>query len=268
VLQPAFHALRSSRLGCLARHAGPPRGRKRRRPRSAARCRSSSGRLRCRVERGPASSGERGAIPAKRSDVHGGTHLGLRWARHPSRDDAKLEASRGWHTAFARCVGPVHVRDAEGAPPFSRARRHDTGCAAGSSGGFARRKPVWTSSRVGRSARRHASSGAVSARLGARVLAQAMAKSKRRRESKSPHAAARGPDARDHGPCLVVVQKSSGRPRAQRSAPSAAHGSKARARQEAGGRGPSFERSTARESARAARSERRTVLRSAAILIT
>jgi len=47
-----------------------------------------------------------------------------------------------------------------------------------------------------------------------------------------------------HCPCIVVLQKSSGRSQAQRNAPSAPSGSKACTWQEAGGRGPSQEWNT------------------------
>jgi len=57
--------------------------------------------------------------------------------------------------------------------------------------------------------------------------------------SKSPFTAIEDSTPRSWCPCIVVLQKSVGRLRAQRSAPSAANGSKARSKQEAGGRGPS-----------------------------
>jgi len=57
--------------------------------------------------------------------------------------------------------------------------------------------------------------------------------------SKSPFTAVEDSTPRSWCPCIVVLQKSVGRLRAQRSAPSAANGSKARSKQEAGGRGPS-----------------------------
>jgi len=53
-----------------------------------------------------------------------------------------------------------------------------------------------------------------------------------------------GSTPRGHCPCLVVLQKSSGRSQAQRNAPSAPSGSKACSWQEAGGRGPSQEWNT------------------------
>jgi hypothetical protein len=59
--------------------------------------------------------------------------------------------------------------------------------------------------------------------------------------SKSPFIAVEDSTPRSRCPCIVVLQKSVGRLRAQRSAPSAANGSKARSKQEAGGRGPSHE---------------------------
>jgi hypothetical protein len=61
-------------------------------------------------------------------------------------------------------------------------------------------------------------------------------KSKRWHEATSPHVAVGDATLRSNGPCIVVLQKSSGRSQALRSAPSAASGSKARTRPEAGGR--------------------------------
>jgi len=61
-------------------------------------------------------------------------------------------------------------------------------------------------------------------------------KSERRHEARRLMLAVEDATLRSHGPCIVVLQKSSGRSQALRSAPSAASGSKARARQEAGGR--------------------------------
>jgi hypothetical protein len=63
--------------------------------------------------------------------------------------------------------------------------------------------------------------------------------SKRRHEARRLMLAVGDATLRSNGPCIVVLQKSSGRSRVQRSAPSAASGSKARTRQEAGGREPS-----------------------------
>jgi len=60
-------------------------------------------------------------------------------------------------------------------------------------------------------------------------------------EEQSPFTAVEDSTPRSGCPCIVGLQKSVGRLRAQRSAPSAANGSKARSKQEAGGRGPSHE---------------------------
>jgi hypothetical protein len=60
--------------------------------------------------------------------------------------------------------------------------------------------------------------------------------------STSPFIAVEDSTPRSWCSYVVVLQKSVGRLRAQRSAPSAVNGSKARSQQEAGGRGPSHER--------------------------
>lgn len=173
--------------------------------------------------------------------------------------------SRG---AAARCEREMR----KGQPSSSRARTHDRRCAVGSRRGLARRKAREPSlGSAGPRMPRARSKGRARAYVVARCSASSRKGGQRANvdvEQTSPHVAVEDSASRSQCPCIVVLQKSSGRLRAQRNAPSAACGLNAHTRQEAGGREPSHERDPERASERAGRGEGKTLHRSAAILIT
>jgi len=223
-----FESARSSHTECLARHAGRHGWSKRRRSSQAAKrqCLSGHG---CRVEGGPPGRA-RGAILALAQAHDGGTHLDL-------RDNASPFAGCCGNRRSKRCFAPrsrgarhpVRAQRARGSASRSSARTTKEVRGAGSRRGlapskdgrtFARISPVPQARSFGSMHLRGSSARIVPARGRYEVKAA---------RGSSPFIAVRGNDAARGGcPCVVVLQKSVGRPRAQRSAQSVSVGSKAR----------------------------------------
>jgi len=124
----------------------------------------------------------------------------------------------------------------KGQPSSSRACRHDRGVRGRFEEGIRASKVARTFARVGRTTRAiHFRVSAVRVARCSRFPARG-GNSKRRHEARRLMLAVGDATLRSNGPCIVVLQKSSGRSQALRSAPFAASGSKARTRQGAGGR--------------------------------
>jgi hypothetical protein len=190
VLQPAFRTARSSRPWCLARHAGHHGVVEKAQALPAAKRRSSLGRLRCRVEGGPAraktksnlrdrtgrEAEERTSVFAERANLRGG-----------ARNWRPIVACR---TAFAQCIGPgAGMKCGRGNRPLYARAGTTRGCAVGSRRGFARRKARDPYARFGRSSRVthfrvRAERGARCSRRPAVSQEKAKAKGKRRCEAR------------------------------------------------------------------------------------
>jgi len=162
----------------------------------------------------------------------GGTHLGLRRNAPPFAGRCGNRRPQRWFVPRSRGASrPVRAERARGSASRSSARTTNEVRGTDSRRGFARPNDGRTfgSSRSGpaaRSLRRHALRGS-SARC--RPLAQAKGRTKVKagRGSSPPLRRTRKPCCSRRCPCIVVLQKSAERPRAQRSAPPVTAGSKA-----------------------------------------
>ena len=246
--QPAFRSVRSSRTGCLARHAGH-RGFGRKgagsldlqgvstlRGTGAAWKRGPPGRT-----RGAILAIRRGARRWNAPPVFAGTH-------DPSRGDAgTLDLSGGPSLPSAR-LAPRCGHDArEDSASRSGARTTNEVCGTGSRRGLARRKTARTLARVGPVPPR-CFSGSTAARL---VSPYHPREGADEGEGSGRFVLSRRSTRNRCGswwcPCVVVLQKSAERPRAQRSASPVAVGSKACTLHGAREREPDHRRRSARE---------------------
>jgi len=227
-MQPTLRTVRSSHTECLARHAGRHGWSKRRRSSRAAKRRCSSGHG-CRVEGGP---------PGRRGEQSPGSHGAqewwnaprFSWNASPFAGRCGNRRSKRWRAPRSRGAShPVRAQRARGSASRSSARTTKEVRGAGSRRGlappkdgrtFARISPVPQARSFGSMHLRGSSARIIPARGRYEVKAV---------RGSSPLLAVRGNDAARGGcPCVVVLQKSEERPRAQRSAQSVSNGSKAR----------------------------------------
>jgi len=187
------------------------------------------------------SSGSHGRTAVERTS-------GLRGTHHPSRGDAGTEGLRGGSACVRAGRATRCEQNAREVPPPVAVRARQMRCAESSREGAShRRKTGRTLARVGPVPHRASPEARMRGSSARAVPARGRTKAKARGGS-SPPGAERGIDAARGGcPCIVVLQKSAVRPRAQRSVKPGSVGSKARAINGAREREPDRRRRQARE---------------------